>query len=210
MEEKKYNIAKILRRGILPMTLYSDVFGEVFLKKVTPDGYIFIEPMKGTGTGTHVLNPDGSMIEGERCIIFPTKENRDWTKYMLLRYEHVMDSLITKFGKLFKGFDRDTIYTTAETKFTSAHENQVKKLIALQKLMNVQTYIENGWIPDWKNKDEDKYSFYIKDGNGIVSVGIDNEYCSGNVYFSSEENARTAVDILGVDVIRQALSTDFI
>lgn len=85
---------------------------------------------------------------------------------------------------------------------------QAEKLLAINKLMNVAKYL-NGedWKPDWDNEDELKY-FINKNREGIyVSRNNCNNFAI--VYFKSKELAQQAIDILGEETIRLALSTDW-
>lgn len=85
-------------------------------------------------------------------------------------------------------------------------ENQVKKLLAINQLLNVAKYLNDGWKP---NVNEKKYLIYIaEDCNRLV---IDCKYIVNVsiVYFKTEELAKKAIEILGEGIIRLALSTDW-
>lgn len=89
-------------------------------------------------------------------------------------------------------------------------EEQGQKLLAINKLLNVAKFLnknEDGsvWIPDWKNANERKYYITIHcEEIEYSSVSVIN---SGQVYFRSEVLAKKAVEILGENVIRTALTT---
>lgn len=103
--------------------------------------------------------------------------------------------------------------------FNFASVQQLNKIIAINKLLNVAKFLnknEDGsdWVPDFKNKDE-KY-------NKIWSLGIDEDdgeimpyivdfynVRSEIVYFRTKEIANQAVQILGEDTIRTALTTKY-
>lgn len=90
---------------------------------------------------------------------------------------------------------------------------QVKKICAINKLLNVAKYLnknEDGsdWVPDWGNKKENKYYIYIGEGGKIhISSLRQDNLCL--VYFRTIEIARQAVQILGANVIRTALTTKY-
>ena len=115
-----------------------------------------------------------------------------------MTYSDVCKSLFDNQGGYYVDEGAITIFTA---------EKQVKKLLAINKLMNVAKYLNNGWKPDWDNSGEQKYYIYVSYGNII----IDYVYCQeGNdIYFKSEELAHQAIDILGEDEIRLVLSTDY-
>lgn len=87
-------------------------------------------------------------------------------------------------------------------------EKQAHKLLAINKLMNVAKYLNAGWKPDW-NTTEPKY--YIEIGVEYDTIETDSctSYNSRICYFNSRELAEQAIEILGEDTIRLALSTDW-
>ena len=94
-----------------------------------------------------------------------------------------------------------TIYYDSKINCTS--EKQVKKLLAINQLMNVTKYLNGDWEPDWSSPST-KYYFHITENN----ITIHNTYFgrSSIVYFKSEELAKQAIKILGEETIRLALS----
>ncbi len=87
-------------------------------------------------------------------------------------------------------------------------EKQLEKLLAINKLMNVAKYLNNDWKPDWSNEREIKYFIFINSHNALLID--DNISCNrGIVYFRKRELAQQAINILGEDTIRLALSTDW-
>lgn len=86
-------------------------------------------------------------------------------------------------------------------------ERQLKKLLAINMLMNVAKYLNGNWQPDWNNTRENKYYIVIsKYGNQIHC----NALCNNSiVYFKSEELAKKAIEILGEETIKFALCTDY-
>lgn len=87
-------------------------------------------------------------------------------------------------------------------------EKQAQKLLAINKLMNVAKYLNEDWIPDWNDKIEPKYYNYISLNNELktTSTYTLNESL---VYFKTKDLARQAIEILGEETIRLALSTDW-
>lgn len=88
-------------------------------------------------------------------------------------------------------------------------EKQAQKLLAINKLMNVAKYLNGGdFTPDFTNSDERKWTFCI-DKQNRLSVDFWCDYMISFVYFKSEELAQQAIEILGEETIRLALSTDW-
>lgn len=84
---------------------------------------------------------------------------------------------------------------------------QTEKLIAINKLLNVAKYLNDGWKPDWNDYDEIKYTFSLHKGK--VHNTNDGEYTYAIVYFKSEALLEKARKILGKETIKLALSTDW-
>lgn len=86
-------------------------------------------------------------------------------------------------------------------------EKQLQKLLAINMLMNVAKYLNNGWQPDWDNYSESKY--YITIYEDKIAVEDVNSVCCIEIYFKSKELAEQAIEILGEDTIKLALCTDY-
>ena len=87
---------------------------------------------------------------------------------------------------------------------------QAEKLLAINKLMNVAKYLNEGWQPDWEYMHEDKYYIYIdNDCDKVLQISSVYDMQSSDVYFKSKELAQQAIEILGEETIRLALCTDY-
>ena len=86
-------------------------------------------------------------------------------------------------------------------------EKQAQKLRAINQLMNVAKYLNESWKPNWDNSEEDKY--YIKITSNKILMGRANTMCSEIVHFKSMKLAQQAIEILGEETIKLALSTDW-
>lgn len=85
---------------------------------------------------------------------------------------------------------------------------QLKKLLAINQLMNVAKYLNGDWQPDWNN-DETKYFIQIETTGNDLCLGFTSLYNCSIVYFKSRELIKQAIEILGEDTIRLALCTDY-
>lgn len=122
-------------------------------------------------------------------------------KSMSLTYEDVVKELSAK-GKVYNSLG-ETIHCTSL--------KQSRKLLSINKLLNVAKLLnkhEDGsnWEPDWTNVVS---KFYIVIDGSEILIDDTEDFCSAPVYFRTEEIARQAVQILGEDTIRIALTTDY-
>lgn len=95
---------------------------------------------------------------------------------------------------------------TSESKIIGFYipTNKCNKVEAIVKLIKTAYYLNEGWKPDWTNEIEAKYSFYLS----YKKIDIDCSFLSSSsiCYFKSRELAEKAIEILGEDTIRLALS----
>lgn len=76
---------------------------------------------------------------------------------------------------------------------------QAEKLLAINKLMNVAKYLNDGWKPDWNTNLESKYIIELSIDSIIIQ---DVETINHSVtYFKTKELAEQAIDILGKEII---------
>lgn len=86
-------------------------------------------------------------------------------------------------------------------------EKQANKLLAFNQLMNIAKYYNKDWKPDWKDEKQLKFYIYIDNFMNELAINQNTYYQAPTVYFKSEEFAEKAIEILGEDVIKLALST---
>lgn len=101
-----------------------------------------------------------------------------------------------------------TMYTAYFLLNNCTSQKQGKKVLAINALLNVAKYLNDGWTPHWNNSGEYKYYIYINRA-GNLDIGYVFSSCDSLVYFRTQENAIKAIKILGEDAIRTALSTDY-
>lgn len=75
------NIAEILKDCPKGTKLYSPIFGDVFLDKVRPHIAIVVVVDKGINDSKEEFLYDGRYGMNGECLLFPSKENRDWNKF---------------------------------------------------------------------------------------------------------------------------------
>lgn len=90
---------------------------------------------------------------------------------------------------------------------------QTQKVIAINCLLNVAKYLNGDWKPDWNDSMDTKYYLsldkWCETSKPTIMVHHALLECGSFVYFKTEELAQRAIDILGSDTIRLALSTDY-
>lgn len=75
--EKELNIAAILKDKPVGLKFYSSTFGCVTFNGVHKDKVYFFSK----DTNAHSVKQNGKMFDDGECIIFPSKEMRDWRKF---------------------------------------------------------------------------------------------------------------------------------
>lgn len=111
--ETKINITTILKNKPKGTKLYSTVHGKCTFEAITDEIFKinFCTSKFGlTQSGECTLIKFGNMYDGGECIIFPSKEMRDWSKLAW----NTGDILVNKDGNahvIFEGFDDDTYET---------------------------------------------------------------------------------------------------
>lgn len=81
MENNKINIAEILKECPPGMELYSPIFGDVYLNKIRPHLAIVVTTDKEQGDFKEEFLYDGRYWINGECMLFPSKDQRDWSKF---------------------------------------------------------------------------------------------------------------------------------
>nr|DAF54484.1 MAG TPA: hypothetical protein [Siphoviridae sp. ctKwY15] len=172
--EKELNIAAILKDKPVGLKFYSPTFGCVTFNGVHKGKVYFFSK----DTNAHSVKQNGKMYNGGECIIFPSKEMRDWEKFSWKKgdvlvskdnvhiiFEKFEDDTYTRFkGKhyLWKEFNVED-YNKEETKmltsvFEKANDDAAKTYISIieRKLggkLNRQTLEIENTQPEFKDGD---------------------------------------------------------
>lgn len=91
----------------------------------------------------------------------------------------------------------------------STSREQIEKLLAINKLLNVAKYLNGDWKPDWNDEDKEKIGLYYDGKKDVIKTIREYNYCHAPAYFRTEELAQQAIQILGEETIRLALTTDY-
>jgi hypothetical protein len=87
-------------------------------------------------------------------------------------------------------------------------ERIVAKRKAIYKLAKTIADLNAGWVPNWKNESQKKYSFYYDYEPRVDSIRIVGEYyCQDKenmFYFKSREIGEKILEICGADIVKLA------
>lgn len=80
------------------------------------------------------------------------------------------------------------------------------KIDAINKLLITAKVLNNGWIPDWNNRNQAKYYLYSNTINGAIECCYTYKNISSSiVFFKDAFTAIKTIEILGDDLIKTAL-----
>lgn len=153
-----------------------------------------------------IIPPEGmeAYQEGDKIKFRPIKEKKPSYKDIarkLLYGQTVW--YINNWGKITSLIAGDCYYHPNNC----TSRKQAEKLLAIIKLMNVAKHLNGDWQPNWNSEIEDKCYIYVTANRiDIASASI---RCSDIVYFKSIKLAKQAIEILGEETIKLALSTDW-
>lgn len=151
-----------------------------------------------------IIPPEGYEVDKEKStfekIVFKKVEEK-------LTYKKVADKLFQYKNHYFIDNGGSIIEASIDWQCPNVAPtiNQLERLLAINKLMSVAYYLNDGWKPDWNNRSQEKFFiFYIKknktfkvEANTVVNYGV--------VYFKSKELAEKAIEILGEETVKLAL-----
>ena len=106
---------------------------------------------------------------------------------------------------------KDLTYQEISKKFqpynysVSTNAKNLSKLITFRKLLEIADYLNGDWKPDWNDVKQIKYFILYNEYNVNQKIYVEDCYYTnqGIAYFSSYENAKKAIDIIGEKELRQ-------
>ena len=141
-------------------------------------------------------------------IILVEKEKKltyeDVARKLFPKYSHYY--FISAGGTIEKSLGNNNLVELSDN---TTSKKQAEKLLAINKLMNVAKYLNDGWQPDWSNDNEMKYYIWYSVLFSELRIDVVMSTPSNNIYFKSEELAKQAIEILGEETIKLALCTDY-
>ena len=179
--EQNINISEILKDKPFGLKFYSNTFGYISFNGVHKDKvYFFSED-----TNAHSVKPNGKMYDGGECIIFPSKEMRDWEKFSWKKG----DVLVSKDREVYIIFEKfeDDAFTKFRGKYYLWNECYNEEVFQMETSVfekasddDAQTYINNinkcfGGKLNRETLEIEKPQSEFKDGD-IVVAEEDNYY----------------------------------
>lgn len=80
------------------------------------------------------------------------------------------------------------------------------KCITFRKLLEVANYLNGDWKPDWNNQEQYKYVIAYNHTEKTFDTDYFRYLSENTVYFSSKENAKKAIEIIGEEELKQFFS----
>lgn len=88
----------------------------------------------------------------------------------------------------------DTLKLGISYKSILVNKNNVSKLVALSKLMNIAKYYNGDWNPNWGSLMESKYYIYYSTRSNTYGVSNTSSTNYGNIYFRLYKDAKAVID----------------
>ena len=176
--EEKINIAEILKDKPKGIRLYSPIFGECAFSFVREDtNEIFVKKHNGL---IDYFNSKGLYnILGE-CLLFPSKEMRDWRKFAWKKGD-VLVSNDNDRHIIFDGFSKDD-YTTFEGKYwINVSKKRYVSYLYMQKTQNYHIEYDKDATQTYINTIEE--IFGDKLNLGSLEIEKHTEFKDGDVLF---------------------------
>lgn len=148
--------------------------------------------------------PEGYEVDKENStfekIVFKKVEEK-------LTYEKIADKLFQYEKHYYIAGDGGIMGTSIgwSCPNTAPTKHQLERLLALNKLMNVAYYLNDGWKPNWNDIEQEKFYIYYSNVSKTIEIDYNCVCNSGEVYFKSRELAGQAIQILGDETIKLAL-----
>ena len=151
-----------------------------------------------------IVIPEGYEVDEKNStfekIVFKKVEEK-------LTYEKIADKLFQYKKHYYIDCDGGIIGTSMGWSYPNVAPTkyQLERLLALNKLMNVAYYLNDGWEPNWNDGGQEKFYIYYNSAVKTFNVSANFYYNSGVTYFKSKEIAKQAIEILGEETIKLAL-----
>lgn len=185
---EKLNLCKILK-GHEGETFWSDVFGYIILKEIIHEILVI-----QWGNITLNLYSDGSKVYGERCVIFPSKERRDWNKWLEEQKSGVPKTwnelvaskkykrIVNKIGILHSYMDVTPI------------EKSVKAFLKIHQLIEAG-YGGNITSEEWDNDNIEKWYFTVYNRYNSIFIPIRSQ-CYSEKHFIAFHTKQQAEEFI--------------
>lgn len=205
--DAKINIAKILKDKPQGTKLYSSVCGKCELKEADDKSFkvsFYSSKFGFMNGGEGTFDKNGNLYDDGECIIFPSKEMRDWSKFAWKKGD-VLVSNDSDRHIIFKGFSKND-YTTFEGKHWISVSK--KRHVFCLGMQNVQDY----HIED--NKDSAQtYINTIEEKLGgtlnreTLEIEKQYEFKDGDIAFADYGNRQDVFIVSGITGLSEGYSS---
>lgn len=156
--------------------------------------------------------PDGYEIDKqlstfEKIVFKETKQVLTYESISKSLFNNKLNFYITNTGKIESMSTCTSSHGRDWTRNHSSTKEQLESILALNKLCNVAKYLNGSWLP--KNCLTDKWYIYIDMSRDTIELSVINTVRDSVVYFKAKELAQQAIDILGEEEIRKALTLNW-
>lgn len=160
-----------------------------------------------SGMGEVIGNCCGDLREDKTDVFF-----KEIKKYMEIKNNqltidipegHIIDvehsdlsKGIIKFKKIditYKDIE-DALNLEKDLTGVACNINNVAKLSAIDKLINIAKYYNKGWKPDWNNGIEFKYHIVFDYFDDMYKTRSKSQTCNNAIYFAHREDAQAVID----------------
>lgn len=151
-----------------------------------------------------IIPPEGYEIDKDKStfekIVFKKVEEK-------LTYEKIVEKLFKFNEHYYIDEDGSIIKTSTDWRCPNSAptKHQLERLLALNKLMNVAHYLNEGSEFDWEDDLQAKYHIFYNNKSKTIIIDLNAYLNCGVVYFKSKELAEQAIEILGEETIKLAL-----
>ena len=202
--EEKINIVEILKDKPQGTKLYSSACGKCKLEEVDDKSFkisFYNSKFGFMNGGEGYLDKKGKLYDDGECIVFPSKEMRNWSKFAWKKG----DVLVTEDGStkaIFECFEDDT-YLTFKGKYCLQKTNidetfivdtkkNLTECFSLQAKNIAQIYIHNiedrmGGILNMETLEIEKTQPEFKDGDIVFMKGIKGGYYANCIFILKSE-----------------------
>ena len=149
--------------------------------------------------------PEGYEIDKENstfeCIKFKKKKGLTYLNVHKALFGDGNYYYISTGGNIVRGENS----SVGEFSHLAKHSNQLERILAINKLMNVAEYLNKGWKPDWKNTNQHKWTIKWDACNCTFATSYWITFVAGSVCFKTPDLALQAIEILGEAEVKLAL-----
>jgi hypothetical protein len=142
----------------------------------------------------------------EKIVFKKVEEKLTYTKIVNELFTGKRYYYTNDYGTIKESADPQKVNDFCDTDPNNAPtKHQLQRLLALNKLMNVAYYLNNGWEPDWNDNSQRKYFIYYDSNDKAFVIDYNTHFNYSVVYFKSIEIAEQAIEILGDEIIKLVL-----